>query len=203
MEVILREDVPDLGIIGEVVNVKPGYARNYLIPRGMAVVADQRNLANLAHQQAVIEAKKLKERSSHEAMAEALGKQQLETEQRAGRGGKLFGSVTNLDVKKLLDEKGFDIDRRRILLSDPIKEIGDYEVDIRVGQDVTTTIKLLVRPLGGELEDEAVEEEKAPEAVKAAPVEDAAESRAETEDETSGAAEGDESSEGEAGEKES
>ena len=160
MQVILREDVIDLGSIGEVVNVKPGYARNYLIPRGLAVVADQRNLANLGHQQTVIQAKKLKERSTHEAMAEALAKQELETEQRAGRGGKLFGSVTNLDVKKLLDEKGFDIDRRRILLSDPIKEIGEYEVEIRVGQDIKASVKLKVHPLGGELEDEAVEAEK-------------------------------------------
>lgn len=161
MQVILREDVPDLGIIGEVVSVKPGYARNYLIPRGLAVVADSRNLKELEHQKRVIEAKRLKERTSHQAVADALQGVQLEVEVRAGRGGKLFGSVTNLDIKRMLEEKGFDIDRRRIQLREPIKEIGDYEVRVRVGQDVDSAIKVAVKPLAGQLEDVAVDEQGA------------------------------------------
>ena len=125
MEVILREDVPGLGIIGEVVKVKRGYARNYLLPRGMAVVADRRNLKQLEHQMRVIAAKKTRERSTHERVAEAMEGIVLEIEGRAGKGGKLFGSVTNMDVHKLLKEKDFEIDRRRIDLKEPI--IGDAE----------------------------------------------------------------------------
>lgn len=162
MRIILREDVPDLGIIGEIVNVKAGYARNYLLPRGLAVAADDRNVKQLEHDKRVIEAKRLKERGSVEALAEALGKQTVEVEMRAGRGGRLFGSVTNHDVKKMLDDKGFDIDRRRIDLKAPIKELGEHEVLIRVGHDVT--IKLVVRVVaqGGELVDESVDGEEAP-----------------------------------------
>ncbi len=84
---------------------------------------------------------------------------QVETEVRAGRGGKLFGSVTNIDVSKLLAEKDFDIDRRRIELSEPIKAIGDFEAIVRVGQDIRATIKIHVKPIGGELEDVSVDGE--------------------------------------------
>ncbi|RMF20548.1 MAG: 50S ribosomal protein L9 [Deltaproteobacteria bacterium] len=155
MEVILREDVPGLGIIGEVVNVRRGYARNYLLPRGLAVVADRRNMKRLEHERRIIEAKKARERGAHEALAARLETLELEVEARAGKTGKLFGSVTNLDIHRLLAEKGYEIDRRRIELRDPIKEIGEYEVPIRVGQDVGATVKLVVRPLGGVLEGEA------------------------------------------------
>lgn len=161
MEIILREDVAGLGIIGDVVKVKPGYARNFLLPRGLAVVADRRNLGQLEHQKRIIAAKKERERGDIEGRAKQIGGLVLETEVRAGKGGRLFGSVTNLDVKKLLDDKGFDIDRRRIELKDPIKEIGDFEVVVRVGQDVAARVKLVVKPIGGQLEDKAVEGETA------------------------------------------
>lgn len=152
MEVILREDVPSLGIIGEVVKVKPGYARNYLFPRGLAVPADRRNLARLEHEKAVIELKKQRERGTYERMAEQLRGLRLEIEARAGRGGKLFGSVTNQDVHRLLTEQGLDIDRRRIELKEPIKEIGEFAVVIRVGQDITAPVIVLVKAEGGMLE---------------------------------------------------
>jgi large subunit ribosomal protein L9 len=158
MEVILRDDVPGLGIIGDIVRVKPGYARNYLLPRGLAVVADPRNLKQLEHQKRIIAAKKARERGSHEDLARRLADVALEIEARAGKGGKLFGSVTNMDVQRLLSEKGFALDRRRIELREPIKEIGEYDVVVRVGQDVTTKVRLAVRPLGGELEQAAPEE---------------------------------------------
>ncbi len=175
MEVILREDVPGLGIIGEVVNVRRGYARNYLLPRGLAVVADRRNMRRLEHERRIIEAKKARERGAHEALAARLETLELEIEVRAGKTGRLFGSVTNLDVHRLLVEKGYDIDRRRIELRDPIKEIGEYVVPIRVGQDVGASVKLVVRPLGGVLESEGEgsEDEAAAESQTAAP-EDAA-----------------------------
>jgi large subunit ribosomal protein L9 len=162
MEVILREDVTGLGIIGDVVKVKPGYARNYLLPRGMAVLADRRNLKELEHHKRIIDAKKKRERGSVEAVARNLEGLQVETEARAGRGGKLFGSVTNMDISKLLAEKDFDIDRRRIELSEPIKAIGNYEAVVRVGQDIRATIKIQVTPIGGELEDVSVDGEHEP-----------------------------------------
>jgi large subunit ribosomal protein L9 len=160
MEVILREDVTGLGIIGEVVKVKPGYARNYLLPRGLAVEADRRNLKQLEHHKRVIEKKKARERGTVERIVEAMDGIVLETEQRAGRKGKLFGSVTNMEIKRLLDEKEFAIDRRRIELREPIREIGEHEVTIRVGQELTATVKIVVKPLGGELVDESVDGEE-------------------------------------------
>lgn len=152
MEVILREDVPQLGIIGEVVKVKPGYARNYLFPRGLAVPADRRNLARLEHEKQVIELKKQRERGTYERLAQSLNSLRVEIEARAGRGGKLFGSVTNIDVHRLIVEKGMEIDRRRIELKEPIKEIGEFGVTVRVGQDITATVKVVVKPEGGVLE---------------------------------------------------
>jgi len=161
MELILREDVPGLGIIGDVVKVKPGYARNYLLPHGLAVPADRRNLKQLEHHKRVIAAKKARERGSHEEFARKLGVVALAIEARAGKGGKLFGSVTNIDIQRLLSEKGFEIDRRRIELRDPIKEIGEFQISIRVGQDVTTKVALAVTPLGGALEEVSTEGEEA------------------------------------------
>ncbi len=161
MEVILRDDVPGLGIIGDVVNVRPGYARNYLLPRGLAVAADRRNLKELEHQKRLVEIKKERERGSYERMAGSLSKLRLEIEMRAGLGGKLFGSVTNLDVAKLIAEQGFELDRRRIELKVPIKEIGTHSVSVRVGQDISTEVSLTVKPLGGELENVSADGEDA------------------------------------------
>lgn len=174
MQVILREDVPGLGIIGEIVRVRPGYARNYLLPRGLAVLADPRNMKQLEHQQRVIAAKKARERGAHEKLAAEMGTVTIETEARAGRRGKLFGSVTNMEVHRLLVEKGFELDRRRIDLKEPIKEVGEFEVRVRVGQDVTTIVKVVVKPLGGELEDKSVDgDEEAPPPAAAARVDTA------------------------------
>lgn len=162
MEVILREDVAGLGIIGDVVKVKPGYARNFLLPRGLAVMADRRNLGQLEHQKRIIAAKKARERGDIEGRAKQIQGLVVETEVRAGKGGRLFGSVTNLDVKKLLDDKGFDIDRRRIELKDPIKTVGEFAVLVKVGQDVTAAVTVVVKPLGGQLEDKSVDGESVP-----------------------------------------
>jgi large subunit ribosomal protein L9 len=173
MEIILREDVAGLGIIGDVVKVKPGYARNFLLPRGLAVAADRRNLGELEHHKRVIAAKKARERGDVERRAGTIQGVVLETEVRAGKGGKLFGSVTNIDVKRLLDERGFDIDRRRIELRDPIKEIGDYEVVVRVGQDITALVKVIVKPIGGQLEAASVDGDETEAPAVAVPLDDA------------------------------
>lgn len=159
MQIILCEDVTGLGIIGDIVRVKRGYARNYLLPRGLAVVADNRNLKRLEHEKRVIAAKRARDRGAVERVAEAMEGLVLETESRAGLGGKLFGSVTNMDIARLLAEKDFQIDRRRIEVKEPIKEIGTYDVSVRVGQDISATVKVVVKPIGGELEDSSVDGE--------------------------------------------
>ena len=162
MEVILHEDVPGLGIMGDIVKVKAGYARNYLLPRGIAAVADRRSVKALEHQRRIVEAKKTKERDDVEQRAKALEGTVLETEARAGKGGRLFGSVTSNDIAGLLAARGVNVDRRQIELAEPVKQIGRFEVKVRVGQDVHATITVEVKPLGGQLEIEEQDEVEVP-----------------------------------------
>lgn len=147
MEVILRDEVPNLGSIGDIVRVKPGYARNYLLPRGLAVEASTRNVKELEHQKRVIADKRLREHKTAAALAERLATVTLAFAVRAGEEGKLFGSITNQDLQRMLEEKGFTVDRRRILLDEPIKQIGEYRVVIHVGPDVRATVPVAVTAL--------------------------------------------------------
>ena len=144
VEVILRDDVPSLGKIGQVVRVKPGYARNYLFPRGLAVEANRKNLHVLEHHKRVIAAKADRERKSAEGVAQKLNGLKVTVQARAGEEGRLFGSVTNLDLERLLADKGFQVDRRRIELAEPIKQLGTYPVVVHVGRDVRATVELTV-----------------------------------------------------------
>lgn len=144
MEVILREDVSNLGAMGEVVKVKPGYARNYLLPRGLAVEASGRNLADLEHQKRLVAVKRERARKEAAAYADRLDGLVLEVRARAGEEDRLYGSVTNIDIEKLLEVRGFTVDRRRIDLTDPIKRLGIYRISIGVAQDVKATITLKV-----------------------------------------------------------
>ena len=144
VQVILRDDVPHLGKIGEVVRVKPGYARNFLFPRGLAIEASGRNLRVLEHQKRVIGAKAERERKSADAVAKSLEGMKLSVKARAGEEGRLFGSVTNLDVERLLADKGFQIDRRRIALDEPIKQLGTFPIVVQVGRDTRATVELTV-----------------------------------------------------------
>jgi len=149
VEVILREDVPNLGAIGAVVRVKPGYARNYLFPRGLAVEANRKNLAELEHHKRVIGAKADRERKSAEGVAGKLEGLALTVKARAGgEEGRLFGSVTNLDIERLLAAKGFQVERRRILLEEPIKQLGTFPVVVQVGRNVKATIHVTVEADG-------------------------------------------------------
>lgn len=148
VEVILREDVPNLGAIGEVVRVRPGYARNFLFPRGLAVEASRKNLAELGHQKRVIAAKAERDRKSAEGVAAKLEGLSVTVRARAGEEGRLFGSVTNLDVERLLAAKGVTVERRRILLEEPIKQLGTFPVAIQLGQGVRATIQVVVEPEG-------------------------------------------------------
>ena len=144
MEVILREDVPDLGSVGDIVKVKPGFARNYLLPRGLAVVADKRNIHVLEHQKRVVADKRERDRKRAQGAAERLSNLRLTIKARAGEEGKLFGSVTNLDIERALAAQGFSVERRRIRLDEPIKSIGEHTVPIHLGVGVDAKVTVIV-----------------------------------------------------------
>src|SRR5262245_59275652 len=144
MEVILREDVPSLGTVGDVVKVKPGFARNYLLPRGLAVVADRRNVHVLEHQKRLAADKRERDRKQAQTVAQQFSSLRLSIKARAGEEGKLFGSVTNIDVEKALADLGFTVERRRIRLEEPIKSIGEHVVPIHLGVGVDTQVTVVV-----------------------------------------------------------
>ncbi len=147
MHVILREEVPTLGTIGDVVKVKPGYARNYLLPRGLAIEASGRNLKELEHQKRVVADRRLRVQKTAGAVADKLAAVTLTFTLRAGEDGKLFGSVTNQDIHRALEERGFSIERRRILLDDPIKTLGEHKVTIHVGPDTRASVPVTIAPV--------------------------------------------------------
>ena len=148
LQVILREDVPNLGAIGDIVRVKPGYARNYLYPRGLAVEANSKNVAVLEHQKRIIAAKAERDRKAAEGAASKLDGVTVTVRARAGEEGRLFGSVTNLDVERLLAAKGFTVERRRILLEEPIKQLGTFPVVVQLGRNVRATVQVVVEADG-------------------------------------------------------
>jgi large subunit ribosomal protein L9 len=144
MDVILREDVADLGSVGDIIKVKPGFARNFLLPRGLAVVADKRNVGVLEHQKRVAADKRERDRRQAENQAQRLSSMRVTIRARAGEEGKLFGSVTNLDIEKALAEQGFAVERRRIRLEEPIKSIGEHVVPVHLGVGVTSQVTVVV-----------------------------------------------------------
>lgn len=144
MEVILREDVPHLGHIGDIVKVRPGYARNYLLPRGLATVADTRNLSALEHEKRIVDEKRKRAMSAAEQLAGKLRATVLTIAARAGEEGKLFGSVTNIDIERALGEAGVTIERRRIRLDEPIKTLGEHKVAIALAAGVQAEVAVTV-----------------------------------------------------------
>ena len=144
MEVVLKEDIENLGHMGDVVKVKDGYARNYLLPRGLVVLANSKNLKALEHEQRMIGQRR--ERLTKEAagISDKLAAVSLEFAAKVGEEGRLFGSVTTMDIEKALKEQGFEVERRRIVLDAPIKNVGDYEVPIRLRPEVMPSIKVKV-----------------------------------------------------------
>jgi large subunit ribosomal protein L9 len=147
VQVILNEDVPNLGRPGDVVRVRAGYARNYLLPRKMALEANSRNLRAFEHQKRMAMVKREALRTQAVTEKERLENLQLTLTAHAGEEGKLFGSVTNLDLERALREQGYAIDRRRILLSEPIKQLGDYSVTIRLQPEVDANLRFSVTAL--------------------------------------------------------
>jgi large subunit ribosomal protein L9 len=144
MEVILQQDVENLGTIGDVVKVKPGYARNYLLPRGLALAADAKNLAMLEHRKRALAAKKAKVQKTNEAAATRLSGVQLVIAARVGEEDRLFGSVTNLDVQRALAGQGFEIDRKKISLPGPVKTLGEHAAVVDLGAGVRAPVKFSV-----------------------------------------------------------
>jgi large subunit ribosomal protein L9 len=144
MQVILRDDVPNLGRPGDVVKVRPGYARNFLLPRSLAVEANPKNLRAFEHEKRLALLRREAKRSDALKIKERLEQLTIEIAARAGEGGKLFGSVTNIDIERALGGLGVSIDRRRILLAEPIKELGEFTVPVRVDADVEASLKLKV-----------------------------------------------------------
>lgn len=147
MELILKTTVDTLGEEGDIVKVKPGYARNYLLPQRMAVVATKTNLAILKQENSAIAARKKKQRDETEALVKKLSGTVVTIAQRVGEENKLFGSVTAGDIGAKLAELGIEVDRKKILLAEPIKTIGDTEVAIKVGFQMTAQITVRVVPL--------------------------------------------------------
>ncbi|MBI3302952.1 MAG: 50S ribosomal protein L9, partial [Deltaproteobacteria bacterium] len=141
---ILQEDVPNLGHIGDLVKVRDGYARNYLLPRGLALEANRRNLKILEHHKRMVAAKKEKEGRQAQSLAERLSALTLVIAARTGEEGRLFGSVTNIDLEHALQEQGVTINRRQILLEEPIKQLGTYSVPIHLGPELRGTVTVQV-----------------------------------------------------------
>ena len=148
MEVILKEDIATLGKIGEVVRVRDGYARNYLLPRSMVLVANKKNLKTFEHQKKMVADQKQKITRHAQVVGDQLAGVSLVIPMKVGEEGKLFGSVTTIQIEKALKAKGLNVDRRKIHLEAPIKSVGDYEVPIRLSADLTVSMKVSVVPEG-------------------------------------------------------
>jgi large subunit ribosomal protein L9 len=154
MKLILRADVDSLGRLGDIVTVKPGYGRNYLVPQGLAKPATTANLKAFE-----LERRKLQEqadslRAQAEGMADKIAATPVEIEVRVGEGDKLYGSVTTANIGEAMEAAGIDIDRRKILLPEPIRSLGEYTIEIKLHPDVRGELKLSVLRHGGPIEEE-------------------------------------------------
>src|SRR5213592_789909 len=149
MEVILRDHVENVGRRGEVVKVADGYARNYLLPRKLALPATPGNLKQIAREGVTLDAKEAEEKGAAEAIAARLAGVEVTILRRVGETEALYGSVTTADIAEALAAKGFEIDRRKLQLDEPIKKLGDFEVAARLHRDVVATVKVKVAAEGG------------------------------------------------------
>lgn len=145
MKVILKENIETLGHIGDIVKVAPGYARNYLVPKGFAIEATEKNAKALEHAKRQMAYKKNKALESARALAAKLEGLAIELVHQAGEEGKLFGSVTNMEIAAFLTEKGFDIDRKKIVLAESIKQVGEVSVPVKIHPEVVANLKVTVK----------------------------------------------------------
>ncbi|HEY6232314.1 MAG TPA: 50S ribosomal protein L9 [Pyrinomonadaceae bacterium] len=146
--ILLREDVDDLGARGEIVRVRAGYARNYLLPRKLAVEATSTNVKQIELERAALLKKEAAARATAEGQGEQIGKLVLEFQRKAGEQGALYGSVTSMDIAEALQERGYEIDRHRIHLREPIKRLGEFQVPLRLHREVSIDLQVKVSPEG-------------------------------------------------------
>ncbi|PYP90362.1 MAG: 50S ribosomal protein L9 [Blastocatellia bacterium AA13] len=178
MEVLLREDVDNLGNRGQIVRVRAGYGRNFLLPQGLAIEATTGNKRMIDEQRRVLAKHELRERDRAQQQSESLNGIELRFERKVGEHGVLYGSVTTLDIGEALKELGHKVERRRIGLREPIKGLGEYDVPIKLHRDVSPSIKVLVRKEGA-VQASAPAAEAPVEAVEASPAESESEPAAE------------------------
>jgi large subunit ribosomal protein L9 len=144
MEVILREHVDNLGKRGEVVKVANGYARNFLLPRKLALAVTEANKRQIEREREAAEARELEEKSQAEAFSQRLSQTEIEIARRVGENNTLYGSVTSSDIANALAAKGFEIDKRKIQLAEPLKALGEKIVPIKVHREVTSQVKVTI-----------------------------------------------------------
>ncbi len=168
MDVLLCEDIENLGERGQVVKVRAGYGRNYLLPQKLAIKASAGNKKMLDEQRRLLAKREQREHLSAQSESEKLQGIELRFERRVGEHGILFGSVTALDIAEALKDRGLPVERRRIALREHIKEVGDYDVTIKLHRDVTPSIRVLVRKEGAAEDVNAAEEVSAAEVAPAA-----------------------------------
>jgi large subunit ribosomal protein L9 len=147
IHVVLTEDLSNVGKSGELVRVRPGFARNYLIPRGLAISATAENVTRIEHEKRVVEARTVKLKTEAEQLAQKLATVKLTIERPVGEGDRLYGSVTSRDIEEALSAQGFSVDRRRIVI-EPLKALGTYPVTIRLATSVSATIEVTVAKKG-------------------------------------------------------
>lgn len=179
--ILLREDLDHVGGRGEIVKVKAGYARNYLLPKGLATLATKGNVKQIEQERAALLKKAAVEKATADAQREQMESITLTFERKAGEHGTLFGSVTSMDIADALKAKGYEIDRKRVNLRDAIKETGEYTVTVKLHREVSLTIPVTVTGEGGEMpEKEEKKAKKAEKEPKAESVETAAPEAEET-----------------------
>ncbi len=144
MQIILLEDIPSLGKAGDLVKVSDGYGRNYLIPKKKAILATEKNLKALETQKAFIRSKIGKEKKDAENLAQKIENLSCRIAKPVGESGKLFGSVTSMDISAFLNENGIDVDRKKIMIEEPIKNLGIFKVPIKLHPEVTAQLKVWV-----------------------------------------------------------
>ena len=144
MKVILLNDVENLGLAGDIVTVKPGYARNRLIPQGFALRASNKNIAVASERKKVANVKLERENIALKELAKKLSKIEITIEVNVGEEEKMFGSITNLDVHKELTSKGFDLEKNQIIIDEPIKALGIFHAKVKIAKDITSDVKLYV-----------------------------------------------------------
>ena len=144
MEVILREHVEHLGARGDVVKVTPGYARNYLLPRKLALAVTDNNKRQIDREKKLAEARDMEERSAAEAVAARMGALEIEIARRTGENDALYGSVTSADIAEALKAKGFEVDKRKIQMPDPIKSLGESTIPVKIHREVIAQVKVKV-----------------------------------------------------------